>query len=79
MNAWHNLKVQKLSHSIPERKEIIMPSQVVDFLGGFFGGVVSTYVGHPMDTVKVRLQVNLTLLAFTFVFFKIQYLEDTNL
>ena len=32
-------------------------SQAIDFLGGFFGGVVSTYVGHPLDTVKVRMQV----------------------
>jgi len=31
-------------------------SQLIDFLGGFFGGVVSTYVGHPLDTVKVRMQ-----------------------
>jgi len=29
---------------------------VIDFLGGFFGGVASTYIGHPLDTVKVRLQ-----------------------
>ena len=33
-------------------------SQLIDFLGGFFGGVVSTYVGHPLDTVKVRMQVS---------------------
>lgn len=33
-------------------------SQTIDFLGGFFGGVVSTYVGHPLDTVKVRMQVS---------------------
>ena len=33
-------------------------SQIIDFLGGFFGGVVSTYVGHPLDTVKVRMQVS---------------------
>ena len=43
-----------------------MPSQTVDFLGGFFGGVVSTYVGHPMDTVKVRLQVSRAFLVFFF-------------
>ena len=34
----------------------------IDFLGGFFGGVVSTYVGHPMDTIKVRMQVILVSL-----------------
>jgi len=28
----------------------------IDFSGGFFGGVASTYIGHPLDTVKVRLQ-----------------------
>ena len=33
-------------------------SQVIDFLGGFFGGVASTYIGHPLDTVKVRMQVS---------------------
>lgn len=29
---------------------------VIDFCGGLFGGVASTYIGHPLDTVKVRLQ-----------------------
>lgn len=33
-------------------------SQIIDFLGGFFGGVASTYIGHPLDTVKVRMQVS---------------------
>ena len=33
-------------------------NQLIDFLGGFCGGVVSTYVGHPLDTVKVRMQVS---------------------
>ena len=33
-------------------------SQIIDFLGGFFGGVASTYIGHPLDTVKVRVQVS---------------------
>ncbi len=34
----------------------ITPSQ--DFLAGTFAGVALTIVGHPFDTVKVRLQTN---------------------
>lgn len=31
-------------------------SPAIDFVGGLLGGVASTYIGHPLDTVKVRLQ-----------------------
>ncbi|CAI2377458.1 unnamed protein product [Moneuplotes crassus] len=29
----------------------------IDFTAGFVSGVVSLYVGHPLDTIKVRMQV----------------------
>ena len=54
----------RMSHVRRERKKKEMMNEI-DFLGGFFGGVVSTYVGHPMDTVKVRMQVILVSLLIT--------------
>jgi len=35
-------------------------SQSRDFVAGCFAGVFSTLVGHPFDTVKVRMQLNTT-------------------
>ncbi|CAI2377754.1 unnamed protein product [Moneuplotes crassus] len=29
----------------------------IDFTAGFTSGAISTYVGHPLDTIKVRIQV----------------------
>ncbi|KAH9088266.1 hypothetical protein LEN26_019577 [Aphanomyces euteiches] len=39
-------------------------SPVRDFIAGSCAGVSSTVVGHPFDTVKVRLQMNSTAAAF---------------
>ena len=29
---------------------------LVEFIGGFLGGVSATFTGHPLDTIKIRLQ-----------------------
>jgi len=34
---------------------------MIETISGFFAGVVGTVVGHPLDTVKVRLQTHPTL------------------
>ena len=31
---------------------------VIDFTAGFISGAISTYIGHPLDTLKVRMQVS---------------------
>ncbi|XP_002732620.1 mitochondrial basic amino acids transporter-like [Saccoglossus kowalevskii] len=31
--------------------------QTLDFVGGCFGGIAGVVVGHPLDTIKVRLQI----------------------
>ena len=28
----------------------------IEFTGGFLGGVAATFTGHPLDTIKIRLQ-----------------------
>lgn len=38
---------------IPQKKE---PSLVKNFLAGGFGGTCLVFAGHPLDTIKVRLQ-----------------------
>ena len=29
---------------------------LIEFTGGFLGGVAATFTGHPLDTIKIRLQ-----------------------
>lgn len=29
---------------------------LIEFTGGFLGGVAATLTGHPLDTIKIRLQ-----------------------
>jgi solute carrier family 25 carnitine/acylcarnitine transporter 20/29 len=31
---------------------------ISDFLSGSISGILGTFVGHPLDTIKCRLQVN---------------------
>ena len=37
-----------------------------DFLCGSISGMISTFVGHPLDTVKLRLQTDSKLYGNTF-------------
>ena len=33
-----------------------LPKPLIDTIAGFFAGIASTIVGHPLDVVKTRLQ-----------------------
>ena len=33
-------------------------SEIKNFIAGGFGGVTTTLVGHPFDTIKVSVSVN---------------------
>lgn len=33
-----------------------LPKPLIDTIAGFFAGIASTLVGHPVDVVKTRLQ-----------------------
>lgn len=33
-----------------------LPKPLIDTIAGFFAGIASTLVGHPLDVVKTRLQ-----------------------
>ncbi len=35
-----------------------MKQYIIDFVVGSISGIVGTFVGHPLDTIKCRLQVN---------------------
>ena len=33
-----------------------LPKPLIDAIAGFFAGIASTVVGHPLDVIKTRLQ-----------------------
>lgn len=33
-----------------------LPKPLIDLIAGFFAGIASTVVGHPLDVIKTRLQ-----------------------
>ena len=33
-----------------------LPKPLIDTIAGFFAGIASTLVGHPLDLLKTRLQ-----------------------
>ncbi len=35
-----------------------MNQWMIDFISGSIAGMVSTVLGHPLDTIKVRLQLD---------------------
>lgn len=35
-----------------------MTQYLIDFSIGSISGIIGTFVGHPLDTIKCRLQVN---------------------
>jgi hypothetical protein len=41
-------------------------SAFVDLLGGFAAGINVTIVGHPFETIKVRLQTQVIILCVIF-------------
>lgn len=43
--------------SAGENKKISLSKTSVDFISGAFAGMVSTFIAHPLDTVKVRFQL----------------------
>eukprot|EP00518_Triparma_eleuthera_P019121 CAMPEP_0197547278 /NCGR_PEP_ID=MMETSP1320-20131121/1662_1 /TAXON_ID=91990 /ORGANISM="Bolidomonas sp., Strain RCC2347" /LENGTH=273 /DNA_ID=CAMNT_0043107023 /DNA_START=128 /DNA_END=946 /DNA_ORIENTATION=- len=51
-------------HPAPQRVGVSPPSTLppflIDYVGGVLGGISVTVVGHPFDTVKVRLQTALS-------------------
>jgi len=59
----HNLKMSLSSTSVdPLRTSASAPTPLVaaiqDIFAGTIGGMMTVLVGHPFDTIKVRMQVS---------------------
>ena len=44
--------------SMSSNKKLNLSKSTVDMLSGSVAGIVSTFVAHPLDTVKVRFQIS---------------------
>ncbi|KAK7097389.1 mitochondrial ornithine transporter 1-like [Littorina saxatilis] len=56
-----NMELLEQEMGIRKKSRSTAVDALIDFTGGTIGGVVSVYVGQPLDTVKVKLQTFPTL------------------
>ena len=56
----HRKRPYRMSNSSDHRDAVgrqpLLPTGLINYISGVVGGVVVTFVGHPFDTIKVRLQ-----------------------
>ena len=52
-----DIKVQKSEHILSSESNLVNVSPIHDLIAGGISGTASVLVGHPFDTIKVRLQV----------------------
>lgn len=51
-----NVEIEELPVSIPASEQSFIKRTVKNVVSGTFGGIAVCLVGHPFDTLKVRLQ-----------------------
>jgi hypothetical protein len=49
---------QALTHSTTGHNHVRLSHVQVDILSGITAGIISNIVSHPLDTIKVRMQLN---------------------
>jgi solute carrier family 25 (mitochondrial carnitine/acylcarnitine transporter), member 20/29 len=47
-----------MTEQIEEKPVVANQSPIKYFISGGFGGICTVLVGHPFDTIKVRLQTS---------------------
>ena len=54
---------------------------LIEFTGGFLGGVAATFTGHPLDTIKIRLQTqtknNIRFETYKIIDYNLKYMIYT--
>lgn len=50
--------MRKKEATVHERTKIRISNMQIDMLSGIIAGIISNLISHPLDTLKVRLQLN---------------------